>query len=370
LGGQNNSVSGEHSAAFGKAVTVTHSGTVVMGDNSSPPGGKPSVQSKEMRLYFANGLHINGEEVFDTGDVTSAGGIVLAYDGGVQADDSGDARGTDAVDLQAVRSSSTQVASGDRSALLAGRRNTIAGGDGAIIAGFENEVTSATASSGVLAGNNNTVSDVNSAVIAGGFNTVDASAAVIAGGSSNTITGPLAFIAGAVNCEASAIRSRAYGNAAKADRKHQEAVGAAQFGLNVGEAQVSRLPLAGSTTGGTVTLGPDAGSDDIVIPQLTTWLATVRIVVRDAGGSMATFHRQFMVHRDTTAASTTITGTDTIGTDRGSNSGSPPADWSVAISADTTNAALDIDVTATTVTGTARIVAMLELVEVTAEPGV
>jgi hypothetical protein len=60
----------------------------------------------------------------------------------------------------------------------------------------------------------------------------------------------------------------------------------------------------------------------------------------------------------------TISAVDTIGTDRGSNAGAWPAGWAFAITADTTNGALDLQVTGAAATNI-RWVATIEWAEVT-----
>ena len=63
-----------------------------------------------------------------------------ADNGSVQLDPAGDARGTDAVDLQANRTLSSQVASGARSVIVGGRDN-VAAVDDSLVFGIENQAT-------------------------------------------------------------------------------------------------------------------------------------------------------------------------------------------------------------------------------------
>ena len=98
--------------------------------------------------------------------------LILNTNGSVQRDNSGNARGTNAVDLQMNRSAATQVASGSH-AVIAGGQNNEAGASYATVGG----------------GFNNSVA-VNYATIAGGRNNIiEASSGVgtIAGGYANAI---------------------------------------------------------------------------------------------------------------------------------------------------------------------------------------
>ena len=74
--------------------------------------------------------------------------IVLAPEAGVgsgsdgralQLDDSGDARGASAVDLQRTRSASSQVAAGANAAILAGENNRAFSTDSAVVGGKGNQ---------------------------------------------------------------------------------------------------------------------------------------------------------------------------------------------------------------------------------------
>ena len=81
------------------------------------------------------------------------------------------------------------------------------------------------------------------------------------------------------------------------------------------------------------------------------WGVTVEIVAATTGAinKSARFVRSFQIDRPTTAASTTLVGSvQTVGTDTGTNAGSPPAGWAVSITADTTNGAPQFQVTGDT----------------------
>ena len=84
----------------------------------------------------------------------------------------GNKRGSNSVDLQILRTSNTQVASGSYSSLLGGVRNTVSGTQGVIGGGSQN-----------------TISSLNGTVAGGSSNTINSAASycTISGGTSNTI---------------------------------------------------------------------------------------------------------------------------------------------------------------------------------------
>jgi hypothetical protein len=91
----------------------------------------------------------------------------------------------------------------------------------------------------------------------------------------------------------------------------------------------------------------DGSSSRIVVPVNSSGLVQIMLVGRTntAGGKWATAVRQVSWNKGTTAGSMTISALDTIGTDRGSNAGAWPAGWAFNITADTTNGAIDLQVT-------------------------
>ena len=91
----------------------------------------------------------------------------------------GNARGTQAVDLQDNRSSNTQVASGNYSVVSGGRRNTASGADSVVGGGYQN-----------------TASDIYSVVGGGRQNTASADYSVVPGGYLNVASGNYSFAAG------------------------------------------------------------------------------------------------------------------------------------------------------------------------------
>lgn len=277
----------------------------------------------------------------------------------------GNVRGTNAVDLVPFRggsSTAAEVASGNYSVLIGGQYSRAAADYAVTLSGYNNANTGS--NSAAIAGTNLTVSGTYAGCVGGYINTVSGNYAFTGGGYQNTISGLVAAGFG----EGLTVSGRvgfATGAYAVADKRGQCSHAAYTFAAN-GDAQRSHLVARVATTNATPTnMWLDGSSERITIPANTTWEFEVHIVARTASatGTYAKFVRSGVLSRNSTAASTAIATVDTVGTDRGSNAGSPPAGWAVALTADTTNGALDIQVTGAAATNI-RWVAHIMLTEV------
>lgn len=282
----------------------------------------------------------------------------------------GNARGSNSTDTQMVRSNASEVASGTNSAVISGRRNTASGAQSAVVGGFIGVASGQGAfvgGGGETGGSvGGTASGNQSATLGGYQNTASGNQAAVIGGSTTTCSGRSAFSGGAEGSTASGTVSSVFGGAAKADKRCQMTHGYREF-VAAGDAQSSRLGVRGTTTDATPTelFNSDVASERITIAAKTAWHFTVRITaLTSSAGSYAVFTRQGMLVRDNSNNTTLIGTNDTIGTDKGSNAGSPPAGWAVSITADDTNEALKVTVTGAAAT-TIRWLAVIDLVEVT-----
>ena len=139
----------------------------------------------------------NGFDVWHEGIrkyASDGGKVVDTNTGAVQADDGGNARGEDAVDLQTDRSSATQVASAINSAVLGGRDNT-ASANFAVVAGGSDNTASGYWSS-VLGGTGNTASGAGATVLGGGAGLASGDSSTVVGGADNTASGDYSLAAG------------------------------------------------------------------------------------------------------------------------------------------------------------------------------
>ncbi len=282
----------------------------------------------------------------------------------------GDVRGIKAVDWQSTRAFAVQVAGGSHSVVAGGRENR---NDGAYAS--------------ILGGQNNTVGGNHGAIGGGQDHNISslASYAAIAGGRGNNAGRDYTFVGGGRDNEAQSVGSSVLGGEGNVaeflsnygailggrDARIRGIPGQAAYGGTMfaapGDAQISTATARVETTDELATPLYIQGFDnlDFEIPDNTTWDAEIRIVAREAAGANhAIFNRRLVIKKDADAASTAIIGSvQTPDADIGSNAGAPPAGWSVAISADTTNGALLIEVTGTA-TETIRWMAKVDLVEV------
>jgi len=109
----------------------------------------------------------------------------------------GDARGTDAVDLQTFRSASSQVASGDHSVVGGGYRNTASGPYSVVAGGNTNVASNSNAT--VVGGASNVANQSSATVVGGHHNNAYYSDAVVVGGYYNGAGGSAAAVVGGRN---------------------------------------------------------------------------------------------------------------------------------------------------------------------------
>lgn len=245
---------------------------------------------------------------------------------GVIADSAnGDARGTDAVDLQTARGASTQVASGAASVVGGGDSNTASGSNSVIGGGSVNNAT----------GGNSTV--------AGGYtNTAGGSYATIGGGDSNSTGNSAATVGGGASNEASGAYSTIPGGNDAYAPGYGEFAYAGGQPLAVGN-QMSLYVAGNVTTNNTQTtlyLDGAAATQRMNLQSDSTWAFRALIAARrtDADNESAAYEITGCI--DNNAGTTALVGTITktvIAEDT--------AAWDVTAEADNTNDALVIKVT-------------------------
>lgn len=275
--------------------------------------------------------------------------VTITDNGAVRADGSGgNARGTDAVDLQVTRSAVTQVASGPSSTIgggsgntASGDRSTVAGGFGSVasgqfsaIAGGNQNIASAlyavvaggfsciarTEGSAVCGGDTNIAGDAalanNRAFVGGGQNNLasgqescvcggdgneaTASQSAVGGGDNNTASGAESVVAGGGTNTASAQNSSVLGgdnNVASgnfsaviggfrgvANKYGQVAHASGMFAAG-GDAQASEVTLRNASANATpVELFLDGSATRLTVPNNTSWMFQIKLVVRQDSG--------------------------------------------------------------------------------------
>ena len=176
---------GADSAQF-LLVPFGSAGSWLLGGNAGTSPGTDFLGTSDAQALH---LYVNGG---------TDNGLVLQTNGSLQRTPEGDARGTDAVDLQILRDAATQVASGEQSVIGGGSRNTasaqystVGGGDSHIASGF---------ASTIAGGGENTASGSQSFVGGGVLHVADGTNAAIVGGFQNRTGTDGAFVgAGAFN---------------------------------------------------------------------------------------------------------------------------------------------------------------------------
>jgi hypothetical protein len=275
----------------------------------------------------------------------------------------GNARGANAVDLQTSRTSSTQVASGARSAILSGSRNTASGNDGVVCGGVNN---TALTNGFVGAGSGNTGA-VMSVVCGGEGNTTGTgnSASFIGAGTGNSATGQGSVVCGggrndvggvAGNTASAVMGSVLGGSSAQADRYAMQAHAAGRFAAQ-GDAQRARFVMRNkTTTNAAVELFLDGSSARLTIPSGRVLGLTINITgISSTGAAVAHYMRQYAL-KNVSGTTSEVYAPITIGTDNA-------AGTSIALSASDASDALIVSVTGTAST-IWRWVASVDAVEI------
>lgn len=253
----------------------------------------------------------------------------------------GNKRGANAIDLQTLRSTADQVASGSQ-AVAIGVRNrasvsngiTIgdgctANGSGAIAVG----VSCSVASTGVAVGQGNTAGI--GAVALGNSLSVGGQYAFGAG-IANTASGNFSSIPGGYNATTNSIQGLlAYGF----------------NGTSLGRNQMSFFGARRETTNNTATRATSDAAAASATNQLTlrnnsAFTFDGKATARDTSTNhMKAWEIRGAIKRGATAAATSVVGTPTVSVIAADTSATP---WAVSIGSDTTNGSLAIDVTGET----------------------
>lgn len=244
----------------------------------------------------------------------------------------GDKRGTQAVDLQTARGATSEVASGQRSVIAGGYRNTssnsastVSGGEFGIASGQDATIGG---------GTSNTASGISSTVPGGSSGTASGDYSGVLHGYANVASGDYSQSSGREASTRSIQGSRAF------------AVG--NVSGNPGSMQVSdylqRAATTGSTTTAIAAFGAAANSTNVpVLPNLTARACRGIVVgIATPTGNAAGFILSGTIKRGANAAATAMVGTPTSVT-TGSDVSLSTA--TAVFAADTTLGALVINVT-------------------------
>lgn len=349
--------------AIGSGLSLSTAGTLTaVGSNPFPIAPTGAVQS-------VGSISVTGANTGMAIITTGTGALMMNLPDNTAT--GGNARGSEAIDLQSIRSTATQVASG-ANAIIVGNSANVASGQNAIAIGGSNTVTALDA---IAVGQGNTSSGANASVAIGFAATATNNQSVAIGVSSNatgvaavafqgcTASGNTAFAAGS-NVTNSGSFAAAFATNSILSGSHTFATGdqVADRGNTGGfyQGKPSGFPtqheqyvLQVATTGATAVRltadGTAAGATNVcALGNNSTVLFEVRVICFDVtSGASLVFYtaNPGMLHRGANAASTTLgTGAPTM--TAGPTTTTPPTlGANPSITADTTNGALNISVT-------------------------
>lgn len=176
--------SGPYNVTLGWAAPGAASGWALTGNTGTTPGTNfvGTTDNKQLYLQVKNGATINNS-------------FILNNNFSLQRDAAGNARGSNAVDLQSNRGSVTQVANGMSSTISGGALNTASGHYSTVAGGYGN--TASSVYSVVSGGQGNSITSPQLGIIVGGSNNVvTGQAATIVGGIADTAAGSNSFVGG------------------------------------------------------------------------------------------------------------------------------------------------------------------------------
>ncbi len=328
----------------------------------------------------------------------------------------GNKRGTYATDWQKTRNSANRVASGNFSAIGGGQSNIASGaysaigggysntasGSGATVAGGDVNTASGSVYPTIAGGTGNTASsnysfvgggqsnraqtNTHAAVCGGGSNTASGQNSFVGGGFGNTASGLYTAVTGGYSNIASGPYSFVSGGRNNRTTGDYSFIGGGRNGITrsiagnhvfpacfnpiadtAGVTQAALLVLARETTGATATVltsnSSAAGTtNQVILPNNSAYSFSGEVIAGvTAAGATARWTIDGAIKRGANAASTAMVGTPTV-TMTHFDAGA--ATWSVAVTADTTNGGIKVEVTGAAAT-TIRWVCKINTTEMT-----
>jgi hypothetical protein len=319
----------------------------------SPAGGLANI-TETLNTGSPN-ITVNAEQLAVTGGTTNVnlvltprgtGGFMLGGppDGTATG---GNIIGVRAVDLQLAHGAAANVASGTDS-FAAGTGNRASGSNSVAIGG----TNIASSASDIALGSGNTASGGNSVAI--GRSSTASNSDAFALGRSVTASGQSSFASG-FGVTAAGYASVAFGYYSTARINGLFAyAGSYALGGSIGTEQWEVFPLVATTTNATPTnmLGGHTGGVRYSIPSSRISFVDIMITAVSSANS-ATFRRHVAI-RNTAGTTSLVGAVQTIGTDQATGG----VGWSISVTADDTNDALQVQVTgeaATTIKWMARL---------------
>lgn len=283
-----------------------------------------------------------------------------------------------------VGSGEANYSNGTYSAVVGGNSNTASENSAAVVGGSSN--TASGQNSAVVGGQNNTASFTNTIIIGSSGSSAGGGRAVVIGGQTNSANGNSAVVVGADSGTASATNAAVIGGQNNTANGFNAAVVGGARGTarsiignfvtsasNIpiqsasGMQQLATLLLGRQTTDATATrLASDANAasttNQVILPNNSAYTFQGTCIANvTAGGTTSGWKFEGVIKRGANAASTALVAAVTptvIAQDAGA------ATWVLAITADTTNGGIKVEVTGAAAT-TIRWVVKIETTEVT-----
>lgn len=347
--GDGHIISGMYAGAFaGVNNTVNGSSSVILGggwdSSSTVSGNSSSILTSDGSIVYGNYSSLIGGTANRIDSVGTRSGILGGQNNVINSRSSG-----------IVGGEGNTVASDHGTPVysaIIGGANNLNQSDSAVIVGgafnfLADDFSSYHAQYSVIAGGYaNMVYSPTSAVIGGRNNTVtNGESTAIIGGQGNMAAGDWSVVVGGFNNKAIAGLSQASGNAAKTSNWGERAH--AGFGLQYGDGtsqqSLIHMGYSGSNASVLYTDGDTFYTTFLTMPDNTIWQVDVTLVaVNIANAVFGSYHRQITYSK--IAGTVTMIGSpQVIGVDVGSESGLPPAAWTVLYTSDSTGPVIAVD---------------------------
>ena len=353
---------------------------VASGSNSTIGGGLNNRASGGSSIVGGGGNNVASgiESVVAGGKINTASGLQSAVCGGTN--------NTASSNLSFVGGGENNTAqSNTHATIVGGSLNTASGLHGFIGAGNNNQSSS---SYGFVGGgqNNSAQTNTHATVCGGSGNTASGQYSFVGGGQSTTASGTTSVVGGGQNTTASGSRATvgggeqnlansayscipggAYGTTRSIQGYAVFPACGAPLGFTQGFTQSALLLLARQTTNATATVLTSntfaaSTTNQVILPNNAAYSFSGEVIAGvTGGGDTARWTLNGAIKRGANAASTAMVGTPTV-TMTHNDAGA--AAWTVAVTADTTNGGIKVEVTGAAAT-TIRWVAKINTTEMT-----
>lgn len=322
------SATGTNAVAIGSGTVASQNGNIALGQQANASGNSRAAAIGYLATASANYTISAGP----FSDATGAGSAAFGYL-------------SQAISGEGATALTKSYASGSYSFAAAIANNTSSYGATGANSVAIGKLTRATSTESLAMGASSVASSAN-AIAVGNTNTASgASGATVVGGYSNTASGTKSFVFGAVST-ASADNAMVLGERGVADTIGKLARASGGFSAVAGTAQSGTFVLRSDTTDATpealTTNNSTAGNtNQIILPNNSAYAFHGTIVARQdaaSGTACAAWKIEGLIRREGSAGTTVLVNSATTVIDN-------TPSWGMALSADTTNGGLKIEVT-------------------------